>query len=323
MKTSKFEINKIYNEDCVSTMKRMTDDFVDLVVTSPPYFGCRQYGDETLGRESDPRDYIKNIVEISSHVKRILNPNGSFYLNIGDVYFGSKGFSRNKGRWERKTDHHYKEHKICKSDGKYIQHKQLLLLPTRIAAAMQDEGWVLRNDIIWEKANPLPASARDRRLPCYEHIFHFVKSRKYFFDEKKAKELGSHRDFFRSSVKPFKDHPAAFTESIIEPLILTSSTKKQLVYDPFMGSGTTAVVAKKYGRKYVGSEINPDYIIICERNIQDGIVPINETEDALMEINDDSILDEDTHSTSDVAACDINIAQMQQKLGWIYEEKSE
>lgn len=262
------ELNKIYNEDCVETMKRMPDDFVDLEITSPPYFGCRQYGNETLGREENPLDYIKNIVSITDHLKRVLKPTGSFYLNIGDVYFGTKGFSRNKGRFERKTDQHYKEHKIVKEDGKYLQHKQLLLLPTRIAAIMQDNGWILRNNIIWEKANPIPSHSPDRRMPCYEYIFHFVKDRKYYFDWKKAKELESHRDFFRTSVRPFKGHPAAFNEDVISPLIQTTSKVGDVVYDPFMGSGTSAVVSKKFERNFIGSEINSKYIALINDNLK-------------------------------------------------------
>lgn len=261
------EINKIYHENCLTTMEQMPNDFVDLVVTSPPYFGCRQYGNETLGREEHPLDYVKNIVEITDKVKKILKPTGTFYLNIGDVYFGTKGFSRNTGKYSRKTDQHYKEHKIAKPDGKYLQYKQLLLLPTRIASIMQDNGWILRNNIIWEKANPIPSHCPDRRMPCYEYIFHFVKEKKYYFNWDKAKELESHRDFFRTSVKPFKGHPAAFNEDVIGPLILTSSKVGDLVYDPFMGSGTTAVVSKKFGRNFLGSEINSEYVDLCYQNL--------------------------------------------------------
>ena len=263
------DVNKVYLEDCTQTMEKMDDDFVDLVITSPPYFGCRQYGDETLGREEDPRDYVCNIVEIANLLKGVLKPTGSFYLNVGDVYFGTKGFSRNKGKFARKTDHHYKAHKIVKPDGMYLQHKQLLMLPSRICILMQNEGWVLRNNIIWEKANPIPSYSPDRRLPCYEHIFHFTKrNTKYYFDWDLAKELGSHRDIFHTTVKPFKNHPAAFTEEVIEPLIRTTSQEGDLIYDPFMGSGTTAVVAKKHGRDFIGSEVNPEYVDLCNENIK-------------------------------------------------------
>lgn len=266
--------NKIFNEDCQETIKRLDEASVDLIVTSPPYFGCRLYGDETLGREEHPAEFIANIVEIMDSTKRILKDTGSLYLNMGDVYFGTKGFSRNQGKYKRKTDHHYKEHKITKPDKKWIQHKQLLMIPTRVAASLQDRGWVLRNNIIWEKANPLPAFSKDRRLPCYEYIFHFVKSKRYYFDYQRAKELKHHRDVIKTSVKPFKNHPASFSEELISPLIETTCPVGGVVYDPFMGSGTTACVSQRLNRNYLGSELNEEYYQLSLDNLssEDSVV---------------------------------------------------
>ena len=173
-------INKIICGDSLELLKNIPDDFVDLVVTSPPYFGCRVYGNETIGREKNPLEYVENLVKYFNELKRVLHSEGSFYLNIGDVYFGTKGFIRNKGTYARKTDKHYKEHKIVKPDGRYLQYKQLLMLPERIAIGRQEQGWILRNKIIWEKPNPVPSFSADRRLPVYEHIFHFVKSRRNY-----------------------------------------------------------------------------------------------------------------------------------------------
>lgn len=320
----KLQLNKCWPEDCITTMTtHMPANCIDLVITSPPYFGCRVYGNETLGREESPRDYITHLVDVAQHVKRVLKPGGTFYLNVGDVYFGSKGFSRNAGTWARKTDHHYKEHKICKPDGKYIQHKQLLLLPSRIAIAMQDDGWILRNDIIWEKTNPLPASARDRRLPCYEHVFHFVKSRKYFYSENTAKKISSNRDVFRTGLKPFGKHPAAFTAALIEPLVLTSSRKGGIVYDPFMGSGTTAVVASVHKRKWIGSEINEEYVKLVYENVK-GKTPPPETIDVDVEVEnieleavDESVAEELTMSGSSVSQNtqpEPHVAELYQKI---------
>ncbi len=260
-------MNTIFLEKCEDTIQRLPESSVDLVLTSPPYFGCRVYGDETLGREEHPATFIENIVEIMDSTQRILKDTGSLYLNMGDVYFGTKGFSRNAGKYKRKTDHHYKDHKITKPDKKWIQHKQLLMIPPRVAVGMQERGWILRNSIIWEKANPLPAFSKDRRLPCYEYVFHFVKGKamradrgtKYYFDYPLAKELQHHRDVVKTAVKPFRGHPASFSEELISPFIQTTCPVAGLVYDPFMGSGTTACVAKKLGRQYVGSEINKEY----------------------------------------------------------------
>ena len=252
-------INQIILGDTLQLLDDVPDSAVNLILTSPPYFGARVYGNETLGREEDPREYIKNLLKFTLKLKKVLHKEGSFYLNIGDIYFGSKGFSRNKGRYARKTDKHYKEHKIIRPNGNYLQYKQLLMLPERLAIGMQEQGWVLRNKIIWEKPNPVPSYSPDRRYPVYEHFFHFVKSKKYYFDLLKAKQLNHHRDVIKNGIEPFKKHQATFPLSLIKPFILTTTKKNDIVLDPFMGSGTTAVACIELERNYLGFEINNEY----------------------------------------------------------------
>ncbi len=253
-------INQIICIDSIEGIAQLPDNSINLIVTSPPYFNCRVYGNETIGREIDPRKYVENLLEYLNSLKRVLHKEGSFYLNIGDIYFGTKGFSRNKGNYARKTDEHYKEYKIIKPDGGYLQYKQLLMLPERVAIGMQDNGWILRNKIIWEKTNPVPSHSKDRRYPVYEHVFHFVKSKKYYFDLAKAKELSHHRDVIRTNVTPFKNsHQASYPLSLIEPLIETTSRVGDVVLDPFMGSGTTAEACVNLSRKYIGFDINKEY----------------------------------------------------------------
>lgn len=259
MKRSELKTNSIYVGDSCDVLKSFPSECVDLIVTSPPYFGCRVYGNETIGREESPHDYIENLFKVFKVMKKVLKPEGSLYLNIGDVFFGTKGFSRNSGTWVRKTDSHYKEHKISKEDGKYLQHKQLLMLPSRLAIKMQNDGWILRGNLIWEKPNPLPSHSPDRRLPVYENIFHFVKSKKYFFDYDKAKELSNHRDVIKCGIEAFGFHHASFPEKLIEPLILTTSRENDVVFDPFFGSGTVGLVAMKHKRKFIGIEINTEF----------------------------------------------------------------
>lgn len=259
MSIDKFK-NKVILGDSLEVMKQFPDNLINLVITSPPYFGCRVYGNETLGREANPLDYIKNLLQFTLEIKRILHKEGSFYLNIGDIYFGTKGFIRNKGRYARKTDKHYKEHKIVKPNGNYLQYKQLLMIPERVAFGMQEQGWILRNKIVWEKPNPVPSYSPDRRYPVYEHIFHFVKSRKYYFDLKTAKLLKHHRDVIKCQIEPFNNHQATFPEKLIVPLILTTSKENDIVFDPFSGSGTTLVVAAKNNRCYLGIDINSEYV---------------------------------------------------------------
>ena len=261
--------NQIIRGDSLKLLADLPEDVINLIITSPPYFGCRIYGNETVGREQDPREYVKSMLDFTQEMKRVLHPDGSFYLNVGDIYFGTKGFIRNKGSRARKTDSNYRDYKVVKPDGKYLQYKQLLMLPERIAMGMQEQGWMLRNKIIWEKPNPIPSYSPDRRYPVYEHIFHFVKSRKYFFDLTLAKSMKHHRDVIRNGIEPFDKHQASFPLSLIVPFILTTSKENDLVLDPFMGSGTTAVACVQTNRNYLGFEINSEYCKYAEKRVRE------------------------------------------------------
>jgi site-specific DNA-methyltransferase (adenine-specific) len=263
------EPNKIINGDSSIVLKAFTDNCIDLIVTSPPYFGCRVYGNETLGREKDPIEYVNNIFEFTKEWKRVLKPQGSLYLNIGDVYFGTKGFHTIKGATSRKTHQHYEKHEIVKENGKYLQNKQLLLLPSRIAIKMQEDGWILRNQILWVKGNACPNFSEDRRLPVYEYIFHFVKSKEYYFDYELSKRLNNHRDIMECNIESFKKHPATFPEKLIYPLIRTTSNVGDIVLDPFVGAGTVAVVCKKANRKYIGIELSEENCKISEERLNE------------------------------------------------------
>ncbi|MCY4418987.1 MAG: site-specific DNA-methyltransferase [Cytophagales bacterium] len=273
--------NKIIQGDSLILLNDLGSNSIPLILTSPPYFLCRDYGNGALGREANPLDYVKNMLLWTKQLKRVLAKEGSFYFNIGDVYFGTKGFIRNKGQYARKTDIHYKEHKIVKPDGAYLQYKQSLMLPERIAIGMQEQGWILRNKIIWEKPNPVPSYSPDRRYPVYEHIFHFVKSRKYYFDLVKAKELGHHRDVIKCGIEPFGKHQASFPVSLLLPFIETTSKIGDLVLDPFMGSGSVAIAALMKGRRYLGFEINPEFCILAEERIKHKKVFLSHSKAAL------------------------------------------
>ena len=258
--------SRIVCGDAITAMKSLPADCLNLIITSPAYFGCRQYGSEELGREEHPADYVDNLFQVTKAMHRVLSSAGSLYLNIGDVYYGTKGFHRNKGEWTRATARHYINHNIIPPYGRgpmpdrWLQYKQLLGVPERLMCRMQDYGWFLRNKIIWEKPNAQPVHADDRRYPCWEYIFHFTKSPKgYFFDLKLAKTLGVDRDVFRVNIQPFKNHPASFPEKLIEPLVLTSSQPGDVVGDMFFGSGTVGAVCKRLDRRYWGVELNPDY----------------------------------------------------------------
>lgn len=260
-------MNSIICIDSLEYMKSMSEQSVNLIITSPPYYNLRQYGNETVGREESPYDYINNLLNFTEEMKRILINEGSCYINLGDVYYGSKGYSRNTGSWKRKTCEHYINNKTPKEDGKYLQHKQLLLLPERLAIGMQEQGWILRNKIIWQKLNPLPVMANDRVMPTYENIYFFSKKKRYYFNKEMSKKIGWTKDIVTLPVKKFQGHEASFSENLIEPFILVSSKVNDVVFDPFAGSGTTLVVAKKHGRKYLGCEINEEYIKLSQERL--------------------------------------------------------
>jgi site-specific DNA-methyltransferase (adenine-specific) len=262
--------NKIIEGNSLGILKTFPDECINLIITSPPYFGCRVYGNETLGRESHPLDYIKNLFEFTKELKRVLKKNGSFYLNMGDVYYGTKGFHRgNKEDYKRKTHKHYKEHQLAPEDGKYLQLKQLLLLPPRLAIMMQEDGWIVRNQNLWEKPNPVPSFSKDRRMPVYEYFYHFVKSKDYYFDYETAKKLDHHRDIVRCGIESFGDHQATFPEKLIAPFIKATSKAGDLVLDPFGGSGTVGKVAKRTDRNYVLIELNPEYCEIARDRVKE------------------------------------------------------
>lgn len=260
--------NQVINGDSLKVIKEIPDESINLIITSPPYFGCRVYGNETLGRESNPLDYIKNMFEFTKEFKRILKKDGSFYLNMGDLYFGNKGFHRGyKPEHMRKTHRHYGHQDLVKEDGKYLQTKQLLLLPPRLAIMMQEDGWIVRNQNLWEKPNPIPSFSDDRRMPVYEYFYHFVKSQKYVFDFDLAKKLDHHRDILVCGIEPFGNHQATFPEKLIYPFIMTTSKEGDVVLDPFGGSGTVGVVCKRCKRDYVLIELNADFCMEAQTRI--------------------------------------------------------
>lgn len=185
MKTEMIELNKIYNEPCIETLKRMDDDSIDCVVTSPPYFGLRKYTDSDMeiGREQTPSEYIDNLVEVFQEVYRVLKPTGTVWVNIGDTYNGNKTGNTNE-KWKNVNTDDFKKKKYngCKN-------KDLIGIPWLLAFALRDRcGFYLRQDIIWEKANAMPKPVTDRCVKSHEYIFLFSKNEKYYFDYQAIQE---------------------------------------------------------------------------------------------------------------------------------------
>lgn len=349
------EVNHVYCGDCREVMATFPEDSVDLVVTSPPYWGLRDYGvgEDQLGLEPHPQLFIDHLVEISREIKRVIKPSGSFWLNLGDSYCSTKGSMNNAGGGKNSLQQNaFKElkgssnpNRMLKNDNRWIQPKQKLMIPERTAIALQDDGWILRNSVIWYKPNHMPESVRDRLTKSYEFFFFFVKQRKYYFNLDAIREpyaessiqrltqpsilsqmggdkqeelygdapgngnrpadilkglaskyaqrpdsdaLGSPRaragkrtvskgdpngknpgDMWSINTQPFPgSHFAVFPDELVENIIKCSSPPKGVVLDPFAGSGTTLRAARRFGRKFIGIELNPEYAAICEQRVR-------------------------------------------------------
>lgn len=331
------EYDKIYNEDALSLLKRMDDNSIDCVVTSPPYYALRKYTDNDLeiGREQTPGEYIDNLVEVFQEVYRVLKPTGTVWVNIGDSYCGTG----DKGDLvDPKDNNRNGQSKSInrKIDG--LKRKDLIGIPWLFAFAMRDRvGFYLRQDIIWEKQNAMPESVTDRCVKSHEYIFLLTKSEKYYFDYKAIQEpaktfenrpveeitsirfggnkygdnddnhfqtysgkewkpqmknlhrdgqtvQGMHknraeggkdemyavrnkRDVWSVNTQPSPiEHCAMYPEKLIMPCILAGCPEGGVVYDPFMGSGTTALatIHALGKRKFIGSEISEKYTKIAQ-----------------------------------------------------------
>ena len=280
----------LYHGDALEILSKLDIGSVQSCVTSPPYWGLRDYGvDGQAGLENTPEEYIDKMVNIFRLVRNILNDNGTLWLNLGDSYSGSgKGGnpeagkqSTNKGSQSvgvlyGKTEESARQaavtnvsRKLCAGSG--IAPKQLLGIPWRVALALQADGWYLRSDIIWAKPNPMPESVMDRPTRAHEYIFLFSKSPRYYYDAGAIKEPMSKdeqsangankRDVWTVATQPYSGaHFATFPTKLIEPCILAGSRVGDVILDPFMGSGTSGEVALQHGRKFVGVELNEKYI---------------------------------------------------------------
>lgn len=359
----RLEINKVYNYDCIEGLRLMEDESVDCCVTSPPYWGLRDYGtaewiggnpdcphrretkksdktitghknfddmmgvgdsiyksvcplcgavriDEQIGLEETPEQYVEKLVQVFHEVKRALKKDGTLWLNLGDSYNGS-GKGGSNPEYQVK---HTEFGRLSKEKSRFgmptnvtgLKPKDLVGIPWMVAFALRADGWYLRQDIIWSKPNPMPESVTDRCTKSHEYIFLLSKSPKYYFDNEAIKEdaitevnteirFGGNkygdnesskfqtysgnvynptgkrnkRDVWAVNLKPFKEsHFATFPEELITPCILAGCPKEGVVLDPFMGAGTTALVALRNRRNYIGYELNPEYCELIERRLE-------------------------------------------------------
>ena len=281
--------------DCRETLNQF-DEKARVCVTSPPYYGLRDYGgeDSQIGQEQTPEEYVEEMVKVFRLVRDNLTDDGTLWLNIGDSYYNY----RKDGCIPKQTFSNSRQdlpvttpRRSNKLQG--YKDKDLIGIPWMLAFALRADGWYLRQDIIWHKPNPMPESVKDRCTKSHEYLFLLSKNKKYYYDNEAIKEpakdwgtrdrtkgkyhnkgtgLQPHSGLTKSypkknkrsvwsiTNKPYKgSHFATFPPDLIEPCILAGSQQNDIILDPFMGSGTTAMVAKNLGRYYIGCELHEDY----------------------------------------------------------------
>ena len=260
--------------DCRDTLTQF-DEQARMCVTSPPYYGLRDYGGEEsqIGMEQTPEEYVDEMVKVFRLVRECLTDDGTVWLNIGDSYYNyrpGKGQALSK-QTLAKNDQDLPSkcaRRGNKLDG--LKEKDLIGIPWLLAFALRADGWYLRQDIIWNKPNPMPESVRDRCTKSHEYIFLLSKSQNYYFDVDAIKEpTRRKRSVWDITKKPYKDaHFAVFPPDLIEPCIKAGSERGDIILDPFMGSGTTAMVSKQLGRDYIGCELHEEYGKLIQDRLQ-------------------------------------------------------
>ena len=257
----------IFQGDAEILLKQCPSSFFRCCVTSPPYWGLRDYQAEgQIGAEDDPNEYVDHLVAVFEQVRRVLTEDGTFWLNIGDSYTsGNRGYRAP----DKKNPVRAMSYRAKTPQG--LKPKDLVGVPWRLAFALQEAGWYLRSDIVWEKPNCMPESVKDRPTRAHEYIFLFSKSLKYYYDHESIREPNgrNRRTVWSIPTEAFPGaHFATFPPKLVEPCILAGSEPHDWVLDPFFGSGTVGVVCEQQYRKYVGIELNPEYVKLAVDRIR-------------------------------------------------------
>jgi len=307
--------------DAVEQLKSLPDESIDMCLTSPPYFSLRNYDVAgQIGQETTPDEYIDRLLAVFAEVHRVLKPEGTLWLNIGDAYAGSgQGAGTKNPSAKQKSNRGMSHMQVEGFKSKLLtvqdcKRKDMIGIPWKLAFALRDAGWYLRQDIIWYKPNVMPEPVKDRCTKSYEHVFLLTKSIGYYFnsdairepcseaslaDFKRRKTLTNKgggkdsyegvrpdlcrsradyyakdgkrnaRDVWQINTKPYKGaHFATFPEELASRCVAAGCPEDGIVLDPFMGAGTTAVVAKQQGKHYIGIDLNQNYVALAEERIQ-------------------------------------------------------
>lgn len=293
----------LYHGDSLEVLRTLPGQSVDCCVTSPPYFGLRDYGEPgQYGLEPSPAEYVETQRALFAEVRRVLTDDGTLWLNIGDSYYSGRGAST--GVDAKNPARRFGVRALDKGGVGWAKPKNLLGIPWRVAFALQDDGWILRNDIIWSKPNGMPSSVTDRLSTKHEHLFLLTKSQRYWFDLDPIREPhseaslarfataikfqhpsadnngqrgqidGGHTpdrgvnpgDVWSLATQPFSEaHFAVMPPELARRAIVAGCKPGGTVLDPFSGSGTTGLVAGQNGRRYVGIDLSRDYLDLSLR----------------------------------------------------------
>lgn len=252
--------------DSQKVLTQVPDGIFQTCITSPPYWSLRDYQIEgQIGLESSVSEYINHLVQVFAEVHRTLCEDGTLWLNIGDSYTSG-------GRTWRATDkkNPVRAMHVRPPTPNGLKPKDLIGIPWKLAFALQEQGWYLRTDIIWNKPNCQPESVKDRPTRSHEYLFLFSKREHYFYnsDAKRGPNGRNLRTVWDINTRPYPGaHFATFPTTIVEPCLSIGSSPGQMVLDPFIGSGTTGLVALQMDRRFVGIELNPAYLQIAEERL--------------------------------------------------------
>jgi DNA modification methylase len=298
----------LYHGDSLTILSSLPDASVNCCVTSPPYYGLRDYGVEgQLGLEVSPAEYVETMRAVFAQVRRVLADDGTLWLNLGDSFSSTSVSMTSTKSMRQRINNSHQRNDIIERGKSDLPAKNLLGIPWRVAFALQDDGWVLRNDIIWHKPNAMPESVTDRLSTRHEHVFLFSKRARYWFDLDLIREAqaastlerslyrrtGHAKDVYGDGMtklrnpatdaassqraldgvgrnpgdvwsiptQPFSAaHFAVMPRTLAERCIQAGCKPGGTVLDPFSGSGTTGLAAAKHGQKYIGIDLNAEYL---------------------------------------------------------------
>ncbi len=256
---------QILTGDSLAILPTMAAESVQCCVTSPPYWGLRDYEHPAqIGAEPSPEVYVENLVAMFGEVRRVLRNDGTVWLNVGDGYARNGGTGNHGPNAAVGNTKKLIQRRNCKvPDCWGLKDRDLIGLPWRVAFALQSDGWILRSKITWVKKNPMPESVKNRPTNATEEVFMFAKTPSYFYDpngvrEESGANLRNH--WILSPDTSRSGHPATFPRELARRCILLGSHKGDTILDPFSGSGTTGIAANELNRNAILIELNPTYV---------------------------------------------------------------